>query len=79
MSGRIETRVTDWRACVGGPWYPALAHGGLVAYRIWTQHDGLRWFQRHEWKCADGTIHADDWINGYPGWCANSTRVMEAS
>lgn len=65
----IETRVTDWADCIDGPWYPGLSHGGYVAYRIRQQFDGLRWFQRHEWKCADDSIQIDEWIDGVRIWC----------
>ena len=72
MSAAAETRHTDWHKCVDGPWYPSLPHGGIVAYRIWQQFDGLRWFQRHEWKAADGSIQMDEWINGASGWCSDA-------
>jgi len=64
----IETRVTPWRDLVGGPWYPEREHGGTAAYRIWQQYDGMRWFQRHEWRHADGSTEIDKWINGASGW-----------
>lgn len=79
MGIKAETRVTDWQKCVNGPWYPSLTHGGFIAYRIWTQFDGVRWFQRHEWKCADGSIQTDEWINGIQGWSANSQPVEPAA
>ncbi|WMT88245.1 hypothetical protein NO932_06450 [Pelagibacterium sp. 26DY04] len=69
---RIETKVTDWDPCKNGPWYPSLPHGGYVAYRIWQQFDGLRWFQRHEWKNADGSTEMEDWIKGVSGWCTSA-------
>jgi len=74
----IETRCTDWTKCVDGPWYPSLSGGGLVAYRIWQQFDGLRWFQRHEWKNADGSTELENWIDGAAGWCVNSKPVAQA-
>lgn len=70
-----ETKVTDWEECKDGPWYPSLPHGGFVAYRIWKQFDGMRWFQRHEWKRADGTIEMADWIHGASGWCRSDHLV----
>lgn len=70
-----ETRATDWQECKGGPWYPSLSHGGFVAYRIWQQFDGLRWFQRHEWKRADGTTELESWIAGASGWCPSARPV----
>lgn len=57
-----EARTTDWMPCVNGPWYPSLSSGGYDAYRVWQQFDGLRWFQRHEWKAVDGSIEAEEWI-----------------
>lgn len=68
----VETRVTDWVECKSGPWYPSLPHGGFVAYRIWQQFDGMRWFQRHEWKRADGTVDIEAWINGAKDWCPSA-------
>jgi len=67
-SASIETRVTDWRECSGGPWCPNLQHGGYTHYRIRQECDGLRWFQRHEWRCADGSTETDRWIIGVRGW-----------
>lgn len=49
----IETRRTDW-----------LTIDGLAPYRIWTQFDGLRFFQRHEWRNADGSTEIEGWIPG---------------
>lgn len=73
-----ETRVTEWQVCVDGPWYPSLSHGGYVSYRIWQQFDGLRWFQRHEWKCADGSFEKEAWINGANGWSGPSATFDES-
>lgn len=72
----IETRVTDWFECKDGPWYPTMKNGGLVAYRIWQQFDGMRWFQRHEWKAADGSIDIQEWINGAKDWCPSAHPVQ---
>ena len=58
------TKRTDWIACKDGPWHPELPHGGTVAYRIWSQTDGRQFWQRHEWRRADGSIQRDDWIRG---------------
>lgn len=77
MASRIETRRTEWTKCVDGPWYPNLSHGGYAAYRIWQQFDALRWFQRHEWKCADGSIEMEEWIDGVRGWSANAAPVAD--
>lgn len=74
-----DTRVTGWQQCVDGPWYPSLDHGGYVAYRIWQQFDGLRWFQRHEWRRADGSLEMNDWIKGAQGWCPDAARISEAA
>jgi hypothetical protein len=63
-----ETKVSEWRECINGPWYPSLHHGGFVKYRIWQAYDGLRWFQRHEWTHADGTQELEGWIKGAEGW-----------
>lgn len=71
-----ETRLTPWEHCVDGPWHPGLRHGGYVAYRIWVQFDGLRWYQRHEWKCADGSTEFDPWIKGAQEW-GRATSAME--
>ena len=79
MERQTGTRVTDWCKCADGPWYPSLPHGGFVAYRIWQQFDGLRWFQRHEWKYADGSTRMDDWINGVASWSADAAPVEEAA
>lgn len=57
-----EIREGKWTACKDGPWYPELAGGGYVAYRIWKMFDGLTWFQRHEWKMANGDTEKEDWI-----------------
>ncbi len=72
----IETRVTDWFECKDGPWYPNMKHGGLVSYRIWQQFDGMRWFQRHEWKAADGSTDTQEWINGVKDWCLGAHPVQ---
>lgn len=69
MTQATETRVTEWQECADGPWYPSMSHGGLTHYRIWQQFDGMRWFQRHEWKRANGTTEMQDWISGGAGWC----------
>lgn len=69
----IDTRATDWQECKEGPWYPSLPHGGYTHYRIWQQFDGMRWFQRHEWKRADGSLEMEGWISsGVTGWCQSS-------
>lgn len=65
---KIETRVTDWQNIIDGPWYTSLSHGGYVAYRIFIQSDGMRWFQRHEWRCADGSIETEKWIPSIADW-----------
>lgn len=70
-----ETKVTDWQQCKDGPWYPSLPGGGYVAYRIWEQFDGRRWFQRHEWKFADGSTQLEDWIDGVSGWSPSAKPV----
>lgn len=70
-----EIRVTDWDECVGAPWYPSLKHGGYMRYRIYTLHDGMRWFQRHEWQSADGTIKTENWIPTTSGWPVSAKRV----
>lgn len=75
MNKAIETKVTEWSECVNGPWYPSMSHGGYVAYRIWQQFDGMRWFQRHEWKRADGSLEMQDWINGVQGFLPNSINI----
>jgi hypothetical protein len=75
MAHEIDTRRTEWHICKDGPWYPILSHGGYVAYRIWQQFDGLRWFQRHEWKRADGSFEMQPWIKGAEGWCADASSV----
>ena len=62
----IETRRTNWIVNA--------VDQGLV-YRIWQQFDGMRWFQRHEWKLADGSIRMDDWIRGAAGWCPAAAQV----
>lgn len=62
------TKASEWQECKGGPWYPLLSHGGFTAYRIWQRFDGLSWFQRHEWKRADNTSEAGEWILGVSGW-----------
>lgn len=64
---KIETRVSRWDELKGAPW-----SGGLVAYRVWKQFDGMRWFQRHEWKRADGTTEMDAWIRGAEGFSEGS-------
>lgn len=71
----IGERVTDWHACKDGPWYPSLPHGGFTHYRIWQRHDTLSWFQRHEWKRADGTTETDDWIIGVRCWLSHAKKV----
>lgn len=70
-----QTKVTTWVTCKDGPWYPCPPHGGYVAYRIWQQFDGLRWFQRHEWKRADGSLEMDEWIPGFAGWASTATEI----
>lgn len=78
MDRKVETRVTDWSECKDGPWYPGLSHGGYRSYRIWKQFDGLRWFQRHEWKCADGSIEMEDWIDSSVGAWGCCVETVEA-
>lgn len=68
MEGRIETRVSKWAECKDGPWYPSIGNGGYDAYRIWVQFDGRRWYQRHEWKFADGSTEMEKWIDSPSGW-----------
>lgn len=70
-----ETRATKWQECSGGPWYPTMMHGGFVAYRIWQQFDGLRWFQRHEWKRANESTEIGHWIKGADGWCGKGGQA----
>ena len=65
MNTETDTRVTDLTKCVDGPWYPGLKHGGYTHYRIWQQFDGLRWFQRHEWKFSNGSAEMEGWIPSY--------------
>jgi len=79
MATAAETRVTPWTECKDGPWYPGLSNGGYSAYRIWQQFDGLRWFQRHEWKCADGSVETDEWIRGAEGWSPHAVAAKEAA
>ena len=62
MKNWNETPATDWIKCVDGPWYPGLSHGGYVAYRIWHGDNGLTYYQRHEWKRADGSLEMENWI-----------------
>jgi hypothetical protein len=78
MGNNVETRVAGWFDCKGGPWYPGLSHGGYVAYRIWQQFDGLRWFQRHEWKRSDGTLEIEKWIAGVSGFLPSSQQSADA-
>ena len=61
----MNQTVTDWRECKDGPWYPHMDHGGLTHYRIHTQTDGPRTYQRHEWRRADGTTEMEGWIKTY--------------
>jgi hypothetical protein len=75
MANRVETRRTRWIKCVDAPWYPSLSHGGYVAYRIWQQFDGLRWFQRHEWECADCSTEMEEWIDGARSWATGAVPV----
>lgn len=65
-----KTKVTDWHAVKDAPWYPNLAHGGIVAYRIHQRTDGLSWHQAHEWKHVDGTTDLEEWIPGIKGWAS---------
>ncbi len=74
---QIETRETGWNECKGGPWHTSLPHGGYVAYRIWQQFDGMRWFQRHEWKRADGSLEMERWIpTGVNSWLPTSATEL---
>ena len=75
MTIATDTRATDWQECKNGPWYPNLTHGGTTHYRIWQQFDGMRWFQRHEWKHANGACEMQDWIPGANGWCPSSAPI----
>ncbi|NOV17854.1 hypothetical protein E5S70_17525 [Ensifer adhaerens] len=77
MAAQIRTQVTDWNECKGGPWYPSMSHGGFAAYRIWQQFDGMRWFQRHEWKRADGSLEMETWIpTGVTSWLPTSAPAL---
>lgn len=67
-----QTTCTKWTDCKNGPWYPTLPHGGYVAYRIWFETDGRSYFQRHEWKRADGTIEMDGWIPSFASAAMNA-------
>jgi len=78
MAQQLETRRTGWIACENGPWYPSLSHGGIVAYRIWTQTDGRRWWRRHEWKRADGSIRLEEWMGCSGGHCGSEPVLDEA-
>lgn len=72
----MQTKVTAPVICAGGPWYPDAPHGGFVSYRIWQQTDGRRWWQRHEWTRADGSIQMDGWIPGIVAWLPGSQTVV---
>lgn len=74
MKPRIETRCTDWWSVEGRPGWEG---SDIAAYRIWEQFDGLRWFQRHEWKFKDGTTRLQDWINSIPGWLPHSRPLAK--
>ena len=68
MTSNIATnaeKITEWFTCKNGPWHPSLSHGGYVAYRIWFHGDGRSWFQRHEWKRADGSFELNAWIPSF--------------
>lgn len=80
MAHAIETKVTDWTECKDGPWHHSMSHGGYVAYRVWQQFDGMRWFQRHEWKAANGSTELDAWISGVKGWLPSASELaLEAA
>ena len=53
------TCATGWNF-VGNK--PAWANSSVEAYRIWMLWDGFIWWQRHEWKAADGSTVAEKWI-----------------
>lgn len=78
IASQNETRVTPWTDCIDGPWHPSLPNGGVAAYRIWQQFNGREWFQRHEWRNADGTTSMDAWINGAKGWNSRAETVEAA-
>lgn len=65
MAPQTETRVSPWVSTAGRP---AWDDSDIAAYRVWTQFDGLRWFQRHEWERKDGSIVLDGWINSGRGF-----------
>lgn len=69
MTATAETRRTDWFA---------FGHYGYSHYRIWQMFDGLRWFQRHEWKREDGTTEIEKWINGVSGWLTHAEPEVAA-
>lgn len=74
-----DIRRTEWIACKDGPWYPGLDHGGFVAYRIWKEFDGRKWWQRHEWKCANGTVTMENWIHSLDGFGSTYTVIEKAA
>lgn len=61
----IETRRTDW-----------LSLDGVSPFRIWKQFDGLRWFQRHEWRKADGSVEMDEWIPSFGPWSKGMNEAL---
>lgn len=71
-----ETRCTDWvEVAHRREW----ADSTVAAYRIWQQVDGRYWWQRHEWRHRDGSIHLEDWIVGISGWAVGAKPVAVAA
>ena len=70
----LQTRKSSWFECKNGPWYPNMSHGGITHYRIWQQFDGMRWFQRHEWKRVNGSLEMEEWIPGVSGWVNSAVQ-----
>lgn len=52
-------KKTDW---VSTSNRPAWDGSGISGYRVWMMFDGLRYWQRHEWKKDDGATNMEDWI-----------------
>lgn len=63
----FEVRRTPWRD-VGK--CEAWKTSNVQAYRIWVAFDGLRWFQRHEWKYKDEIREnlMENWIASFGNW-----------
>lgn len=63
-----ETRVTPWRP---------FGHYGATHVRIWARQTPHGLFQRHEWRCEDGSSRKEGWIVSGRQWPTGAVATNE--